>query len=251
MIKFDINKDDKIDINKDDKIDINKDDKIDINKDDKIDINKDDKIDINKDNSTYNVLKNIINNNIYIKNCISNKNKDINSISYLIDYKLSQSDCIKLGIGLEKILQDFILIQNVNLINIKQKNKKGDKEKDHLFIDNNNKIIYYAELKSNLNLDTEKSKSTCNKCLDIKKELCEKYKDYKINMFLVSLRHYAKEIIPHNICNRYINLNDKLVGINEYLNALSILIKFNNENEYKLLLNLLAKKCLNLLVKNV
>ena len=44
------------------------------------------------------------------------------------------------------------------LKNIKSNTKKGDKETDHLFIDDLNKNIYYAELKSNLNLDTEKRK---------------------------------------------------------------------------------------------
>ena len=51
-------------------------------------------------------------------------------------------------------------MKNTQYKNIKEKNTKGKKETDHLFMDVNNKIIYYAEIKSNLNLDTEKSNET-------------------------------------------------------------------------------------------
>ena len=98
----------------------------------------------------------------------------------MIKRELSQSDCIKLGNGLEKIFYDIVL-QYTKLKDIKPKNKKGKKEKDHLFCDETNKIIYYAEFKSNINLDTEKSKSTYQKCLNIVIELKEKYPDYTIN----------------------------------------------------------------------
>ena len=130
------------------------------------------------------IFEKIIVNNEYVQKCISNKKKDIHSLSYLITYNLSQSDCIKIGIGLENVLRDLILCLTQELINIKPKNKKGSKEKDHLFVNNNKKNIYYAELKSNLNLDTEKTKSTYIKCLEIKKELQIEYNNmtsyYKI-----------------------------------------------------------------------
>ena len=184
-------------------------------------------------------ISRIIRKNKYINNCSSNKKIDINSLSYLIDYELSQSDCIKIGI--ENILKDFIL-ENTNLKNIKTKNKKGIKEKDHLFMDINKKIIYYAEIKSNLNLDTEKSKQTYKKCLDIKKELQEEYKDYEIKMFLVGVRYYEKIIIPKTILKKYKEINNNLCGINEYLKFLSIKFKIFNEKDYKKILNYLVKK---------
>ena len=184
-------------------------------------------------------ISKIIKKNKYINNCSSNKKIDINSLSYLIDYELSQSDCIKIGI--ENILKDFIL-ENTNLKNIKTKNKKGIKEKDHLFMDINKKIIYYAELKSNLNLDTEKSKQTYKKCLDIEKELQEEYKDYEIKMFLVGVRYYEKIIIPKTILKKYKEINNNLCGINEYFKYLSIKFKIFNEKDYKKILNYLVKK---------
>ena len=55
---------------------------------------------------------------------------------------MSQSECIRLGIGCEKLIYDLIM-KYANVINIKKKN-----EKDHLFMDRDNKVIYYADIKS-------------------------------------------------------------------------------------------------------
>lgn len=196
---------------------------------------------LNKEDA-YKIFESIICNNNYVKNCKSNEKKDVHSLSYLIDNKLSQSDCIKLGIGIETVLRDIVISQNKNLINIKKKNSKGNKEKDHLFMDKENKIIYYAELKSNLNLDTEKSKITYQKCMQIEKELQNEYKEYQINMYLLSIRHYKKDIIPDGISKKYQDIDENLIGINEYLKNLSIPIQFNDEDEYKKIINLLANK---------
>jgi hypothetical protein len=187
-------------------------------------------------------LKLVINNNLYIKKFKSNTQKNINSISYLIDKNLSQSDCIKIGICLENVISDYILFKLPNLKNIKKNTKKGEIEKDHLFIDDKNKIIYYAELKCNLCLDTEKIKATIKKCLDIENELKKKYNDYQIKMFLVSIRHYCKKNIPLKISRKYNSIDNNLVGLNEYFNNLAINYNFNNEDEYKKILNYVVDK---------
>jgi hypothetical protein len=175
-------------------------------------------------------------------NCKSNKTKDKESLSYLIDKNLSQSDCIKIGNGIEYIFADIILNYNKNLVSIKQKNIKDKKERDHLFLDEKNKIIYYAELKSNLNLDTEKCKSTSEKCITIENELKKEYPDYKINMYLVGNRYYETKIIPKHIMKKYNVITFNVIGVNNYFNELSINYKFNNENEYKSFLNYMANK---------
>lgn len=90
-------------------------------------------------------------------------------------------------------------MKNTQYKNIKEKNTKGKKETDHLFMDVNNKIIYYAEIKSNLNLDTEKSNETVQKCLNIEKMLINKYFKYKIKMFLVGLRHLTSSTIKRKL----------------------------------------------------
>jgi hypothetical protein len=187
-------------------------------------------------------LKNIINNNNYIKKCKSNKNKDISSLSYFYgDLNLSQSDNIKVGNGLEKIFIDIVNKKN-ELKDIKKKNIKGVKERDNLFVDEKKKKIIYAELKSNLNLDTEKSKQTVEKCENIKKELEKEYPDYEISMNLVGLRYYKKEIIPEIIKKKYEKICNNLIGVNEYLRELGIQYLFDDENEYREILRYLVKK---------
>jgi hypothetical protein len=185
-------------------------------------------------------LKNIVNSNDYVKSCISNDKKDKNSFSYIITKPISQSDCIKMGIGFESVLKDIILKKNTNLKNIKPQNKKGNRERDHLFKNDILKTIYYAELKCNLNLDTEKYKSTNQKCLEILDELKLEYPEYKIKMYLVGVRYYCKEIIPKSILNKY-NIKDNILGINEYLKILNTNIVFT-EYLYKEFVNYVCGK---------
>lgn len=193
---------------------------------------------IKKQHNTLLEFSSLIENNSYIKNCKSNKKKDINSLSYLIRRELSQSDCIKLGTGLEKIFYDIVL-QYTNLIDIKPKNKKGKKEKDHLFCDEINKIIYYSEFKSNINLDTEKSKSTYQKCLNIVNELEEKYSDYTIKWGLVACRYISNVAIPNKLKHKYVIIKKNLFGINDYLNLLNINKNFTSTS-YSKFVNKLA-----------
>lgn len=177
----------------------------------------------------------------YINKCTSNKKRDEDSFSYLVtDIVLSQSDCIKLGNGFEKLLLD-IIIKHTNLKNIKPKNKKGEKERDHLFIDDINKIIYYAELKANLNLDTEKSKSTYQKCLLIEEELKKEYSDYTIKWCLLGYRYFSQKDMKKIIISKYENIKNNLYGINEYFEMLNIPFKFTNET-YKIYINSVAKE---------
>ena len=178
--------------------------------------------------------------NAYIQGSVSNKTKDIHSLSSLINRDLSQSDCIKLGTGIEKVLVDCILGENIILTNIKQKNKKGVKERDHLFQDDINKIIYYAELKSNLNLDTEKCKSTSGKCSQIVDELKKEFIDYHIDLSLVGLRYFHTKDIPKVISNKYVSIQENVVGINDYLTKLKAFPTFETEEKYNDFLNYVA-----------
>jgi hypothetical protein len=189
-------------------------------------------------------IKKIICDNDYVKKCVSNSNKDIHSLSYLFDdMDLSQSDNIKVGHGLEKVLCQ-IISKLPNLKNIKSYSKtvKGEKEKDHLFLDEEKKIVYYSELKSNLNLDTEKSKITIKKCLKIKEDLKKIYPDYIIKMSLVGLRYCNKNDIPSVIRKKYENLSDNLIGINDYFTLLGLNFIFTHNDEYKETLQFLIKK---------
>jgi len=186
------------------------------------------------------LIKTIVNNNKYVVACTINTEKDFNSLSYLVDMQISQSTCIKLGIALESVLSDIIKT-NLTLINIKSKNTKGKKERDHLFKNEETKTIYYAEIKSNLNLDTEKCKSTSDKCVQIRQELQLEYPDYTINMYLVGGRYYEKKIIPIGIMDKYMSISENVVGINEYLIATNTGLQFTRE-EYTEFINYTVSK---------
>jgi hypothetical protein len=167
---------------------------------------------------------------------------DNEALSVLIDISLCQSEKIQFGNRMENMLSSFIL-ENTLLKNIKEKNSKGKKETDHLFMDISNNIIYYAELKSNLNLDTEKSIETVHKCLQIERTLKTKFPNYKIKMFLVSLRHLTKSTISKEMKNKYNTIYNNLIGVNEYLLRLGIpqQEEFENEENYKIFINKFVK----------
>ena len=95
-------------------------------------------------------LTKLIKENSYISQTTSNKKKDPNSLSSIVTRDLSQSDCIKLGTGIEKLLVDLILqkSEHFELKDIKPKNEKGSKERDHLFIRENEKIVYFEVVKT-------------------------------------------------------------------------------------------------------
>jgi len=173
---------------------------------------------------------------------IKSKNKlDEASLSFIINRKMSQSESIRLGIAIECYLRDFIGYKT-RLKNINKKNCKGQKQKDILFIDYNQKIIYYSEIKTNLNLDTEKSKSTYIKCQDIVKELEYEYKDFQIKWCLLGARYINCHEISEKVKKKYIDIKDNLFGINEFFQMFDINLVVSNK-EYKDLLNHIANEC--------
>lgn len=157
----------------------------------------------------------------------TNVNK--HSLKYLINRNMTQSECIRLGIFLEKVLKDIILkftkLRDINT----DKNKKNTMEKDHLFIDDTNKKIYYAELKSNMYLDTEKRIATELKIHKIVNELQEKYQEYQIVESFVCLRYL---VIPMSITKMY---TITVISVNEYLNIIGCDVKFDEVEYYKFL----------------
>lgn len=176
-------------------------------------------------------LNKLIRENSYISQTTSNKNKDTNSLSSIVTRNLSQSDCIKLGTGIEKILVDLILqkSEHSELKNIKPQNEKGVKEKDHLFINEVEQIVYYAELKANLNLDTEKSKSTYTKCQSIVDELKSLYPGYTIKWCLLGCRYIHSDNMPGCISKKYTTIKENLFGINQYLQLMNVNLQFTEE----------------------
>jgi len=161
----------------------------------------------------------------------NSKTRDPTSLSFLVDREMTQSQCIRLGIEIETTLRN-IIIENTSFVNIRPKNKKGNKERDHLFCDHENKTIYYAELKANINLDTEKSKSTYKKCLSIVEELKIEYPEYDVKWCLLAFRYIDNTKIPNNMKNKYASISENLFGINDYFKMLGLNYKYT-ERTYK------------------
>lgn len=211
---------------------------IDISIDDLTKLNIDDNnklMSSSKNITDYNVF-NIINNNTYI-NKIKNKSESIHSFSYLVTRKdLDQSQKITLGLCIEYLLNDIISQSKVwKNLNTGEKQTKGLKQKDSLWINETTKTIIYAEYKANLELDTEKSVETDKKCRNIHNELEELYPGYSIKSYLVGLRYLKNdEDILCNILKKY--KLTTVLGVNDYLRLFSMKI-IENYDEYKKILD--------------
>lgn len=76
-----------------------------------------------------------------------------------------------------------------------------NKDIDLIFKNENDKIIYYRELKGNIELDTEKLPATINKCYEIEKSLKDKYKDYIIDCGILNWSIYNRKILKTRLSN--------------------------------------------------
>lgn len=187
--------------------------------------------DTNIDKARGDMLTCIILKNTYVDNCVSNPQRNLDSFYSLIDRDLSQSDAIKLGFAIEKVFRDMILT-NPDLDDIrekvilesvedtteaeessqadegdaateeasgKRKRKKnataGVREKDHLFQSKSTGDVFYAEVKANLSLDTEKAPATIQKMKEIIIELQTKLgvSPEKIHAYLFAPRYLCIE----------------------------------------------------------
>ena len=175
---------------------------------------------------------------IFMSPKISKPRCDLSSFKTLIDREISQSECIQMGIVMEKFLKNLIS-KTTPHTNIKPKNTKGKKERDILFINDDIKTVYYFEIKNNINLDTEKSKETSRKINIICKELETEYQGFCIESALVSTRYLNSIEIPKIYVNKYNKNNHRLIGINDLLELVGSEIRFTFD-EYKEIVNKLA-----------
>lgn len=184
-----------------------------------------------------NILK-LIDKNIYINK--RHKTKiDSNSFSSLIDRKINQSECIKLGFALESFLKE-VIEKNTDFKDAGIKKIQGI-QLDHLLINESKKKVFYAEVKTNINLDTEKIIKTKEKLSNVEEILGEKFPGYNRGTCLLSCRYISNEKIPGNIKNKYKDILPKLLGLNEYFKNFSEELRFE-EKEYKEYLNTIANK---------
>ena len=158
------------------------------------------------------------------------------SISYLLfgEKPSEQSICIKFGHFGEFIAKELIKLNpNLELLTcgIQVINDKK-KDIDLIFKDEINKIIYYRELKGNIELDTEKLPATIEKCKEIEKSLQEKYKDYKIDCGILNWSVYNRKILKAGLSNIqfFENKGIKINHIEDFLNIIDI--KWDENNYY-------------------
>lgn len=114
-----------------------------------------------------------------------------------------QSISIKLGRFGEFLAKELIMLNpNLELLQCgiqKINNKK--KDVDLIFKNEINKIIYYRELKGNIELDTEKLPATISKCKEIETSLQTTYSDYNINCGILNWSVYNRKILTAGISN--------------------------------------------------
>ena len=169
---------------------------------------------------------------LWIENNIINKHTTYTkpgSISYLLYGKRQsvQSINIKLGYFGEYIIKELIKLNNIftlldcGIYNINNKKK----DIDILFADNYRKIIYYRELKGNIELDTEKIEATINKCNEIKESLQNTYTGYIVNFAILNWSVYDRQILSAGLNNirKFEHNNIKIDHMEDLLNILNII----------------------------
>jgi hypothetical protein len=158
---------------------------------------------------------------------------DYESIKSLLDFPITQSQSIRLGTAIENILRDMISSKS-SWVDIKPANQTGEKERDHLFrLDD---VTIYAELKSNLNLDSEKKKATREKAKHIAAE-------EHTEGIIVALRHYSHETLSRSSCTTFYEKSQlKVLPVWNYLGLFGIECPFGSFDGYKEWLNYVALK---------
>lgn len=127
------------------------------------------------------------------------------SITYLLYGAKPSQQSINIKLGrLGEFLSKELIMNNPNLelltCGIQTINEKN-KDVDLLFKDETYKIIYYRELKGNIELDTEKLPATINKCKEIETSLKTKYAGYAINCGILNWSVYNRSLLNAGLSN--------------------------------------------------
>ena len=156
------------------------------------------------------------------------------SISHLLygEKPSEQSICIKFGRFGEYLSKELINSnKNVELLvcGIQQINDKK-KDVDLIFKCEETKIIYYRELKGNIELDTEKLPATIHKCKEIELSLQMTYPDYVINCGILNWSVYNRKILTAGLSNikSFENGGIKIVHMEDFLTTINIMWKEND-----------------------
>jgi hypothetical protein len=158
------------------------------------------------------------------------------SISFLLYGKIpsDQSINIKLGKFGEFLAKELIKINpNLELLNCGiQKINDKKKDVDLIFKDEYRKIIYYRELKGNIELDTEKLPATIHKCKEIENALKITYHNYEIDCGILNWSVYDRKILSAGLSNikTFENQGIKIDHMKNFLEIINI--KWTEEDYY-------------------
>jgi len=131
--------------------------------------------------------------------------------------KSEQSIVIKFGRVFEKMIQEQISITpkfelGLNGVqHISGQSKK--KDVDLLFIDKEEKTIFYRELKANIDLDTEKLPATTDKIAVIEKHLASKYPGFSINSGILCMTVYSEADLSNRLKKKVKTYSDASVSV--------------------------------------
>ena len=115
---------------------------------------------------------------------------------------------------------------------IQQINNKR-KDVDLIFKDVVKKIIYYRELKGNIELDTEKVPATVAKCNEISASLRETYPDYTVDCAVLNWSVYNRSILTAGLSNirSFETSGIKIEHVENFLKIVGI--EWHEEEYYK------------------
>lgn len=150
------------------------------------------------------------------------------SLLYLLygERPSEQSLTIKFGKLGEYMCKELVK-KNNNLDLLKcgiQKINNNNKDVDLIFKDNKKKIIYYFELKANIELDTEKVCATVDKCNEINVYLREQYNDYEIEFGILNWSIYNRDNLTRGLSHikTFEKENIKVNHIQDFLKIISL-----------------------------
>lgn len=152
---------------------------------------------------------------------------------------------IKIGRNFEKWFKFIVEENGMELLPdgvIKDVIGGKSKDIDLLFMDEKNKIVYYRELKSNIELDTEKLPATYEKVKKITKYLSNEYSGYTIDSSILAWGVYEQTDFPKKYNSKIKQCNLNGVDVT-YPSDLFKLVNLNiTGNDYYSIFRKLGKK---------
>lgn len=169
----------------------------------------------------------------FSKNPNKKTSRHSESLKTLLSCEINQQQSIKLGNAVERILMTYIQSSGV-WKDVRIKPKTNEKERDHLFQNQEGERVY-VEVKSNIQLDSEKKKETKRKVLYIANQENTKPR-------LLALRYFDEsEMRVSRHINYYRNAGIDVISISCYFkDVLKIKCPFENADEYVNWLNYVA-----------